>query len=111
METDRLTEVNCLRSEELFPVCQGWRMGQWGNAIAGEVGELCNMIKKRERDGEVAISGKDIGKELADIVIYADLIASKIGLNLGECIVHKFNEVSHDRGSMHFLQEKRDEER
>lgn len=67
-------------------------LSYFGNALAGEVGEACNFIKKIERGDPIPAS--ELGKELADLVIYADLIASKMGLSLGQCIVNKFNEVS-----------------
>ena len=72
-------------------------LSYFGNALAGEVGEACNFIKKIERGDPIPAS--ELGKELADIVIYADLIASKLGLSLGQCVVNKFNEVSDRVGS------------
>lgn len=42
-------------------------------ALAGEVGELANMIKKRWRDG-VDLS-EDIRDEIADIRVYLELLA------------------------------------
>ena len=69
-----------------------WSLADWSNALAGETGELCNLIKKMRRGDQIDL--KEVGKELADIVIYADLLASKLGLNLGDCVREKFNEVS-----------------
>lgn len=42
-------------------------------AIAGETGELCNMIKKRWRD-KVDLS-EEIRDEIADIRVYLELLA------------------------------------
>jgi NTP pyrophosphatase (non-canonical NTP hydrolase) len=69
----------------------------WATAVAGEVGEACNFIKKRRRGEEVATN--DIGKELADAVIYLDLLAWNLGLDLGKAVTDKFNEVSERRGT------------
>lgn len=66
---------------------------------------MCNVVKKlnRLRDGLVGNHGDDVshaqlvdklGKELADVVIYCDLLAQREGLNLGELVRLKFNEVS-----------------
>ncbi len=63
----------------------------------GEGGELCNMLKKRRR-GE-AIPDKDIAHELADIQIYLDLLAQRLGINLEAAVIEKFNIVSAKRGS------------
>lgn len=48
-------------------------------ALAGEVGELCNMIKKRWRDG-VDLSD-EIKDELADIRVYHILVARIFGMD------------------------------
>lgn len=82
-----------------------WSQSDWAVAIAGEAGEMCNVVKKlnRLRDGLVGNHGEDVshaqliaklGKELADVVIYCDLLAQREGLNLGELVRLKFNEVS-----------------
>jgi NTP pyrophosphatase (non-canonical NTP hydrolase) len=42
-------------------------------ALAGEVGELCNMIKKRWRDG--ADLTDECRDEIADIRVYLELLA------------------------------------
>ncbi len=35
-----------------------------------------------------------LGKEIADVVTYLDLLAQRVGLNLSDILVQKFNEVS-----------------
>lgn len=40
------------------------------NAIAGEVGELCNYVKKMVRDGESEALWKDLDFEVVDVFIY-----------------------------------------
>lgn len=69
----------------------------WDCAVGGETGELLNLIKKRER-GDV-VDTVDIAYEIADIVIYLDLLCTKMGIDLQKAIVQKFNEVSVKRGS------------
>lgn len=73
-----------------------------GNAMAGECGEACNVIKKivRSRMGAVGRTAtpKDLAEELADIVIYVDLIARKEEIDLGEAIKAKFNKTSKNYG-------------
>lgn len=77
--------------------------------MAGECGEACNEVKKLRRlDGADAVQDnpahrqylqEKIGKELADLVIYADLLAARLGIDLGGAVVQKFNEVSLKRNS------------
>jgi len=89
-----------------------WSLSQWSNAVAGETGELCNIIKKVERGDynkrpenhsenkeynaayAAAQYRNDIAKEAADIVIYLDLLCTREGIDLGAEVVKKFNKVS-----------------
>lgn len=92
-----LREANIKRSEEKVFPSQNWTLAQWACAMAGEAGEACNVVKKTFRGDEVA---KDaLAKELADIVIYADLLAKAANIDLGEAVIDKFNEVSVKRGA------------
>lgn len=80
-----------------------WGLPDWGNALAGETGELCNLIKKARRtlptDPSLEDLKDDMAHELADIVTYADLIANKLGVDLGQAVREKFNIVSKRRNS------------
>lgn len=85
---------------------QSWSLSDWGVAMAGECGEACNVIKKmnRLRDGLVGNEKfsdrtdpalrSQLADELADLVIYADLVAQAAGLDLAHSIASKFNAVS-----------------
>lgn len=90
----RLRKTNVTRCEKYIKHrLTEWTAAEWSNAMAGECGEACNLTKKLRRGDKIDI--KDIGKELADVVCYADLLAAKLGIDLGDAIVEKFNEVSH----------------
>lgn len=108
-----LKKVNEKRSLEGFKMkLSDWSLSQWSNAVAGETGELCNIVKKVERgdfhkrpenasdtpeyNNAYAASQyrEEIGKEAADIIIYLDLLCTREGIDLGAEIVKKFNEVS-----------------
>ena len=82
---------------------ESWFLTDWTNALAGEAGELCNFAKKirraRPNDPTLEESKTDLAYELADIVTYADLIASKLGIDLGAAMREKFNIVSDRVGS------------
>ncbi|MGE0294918.1 MAG: hypothetical protein AB7P97_21435 [Hyphomonadaceae bacterium] len=87
---------------------ESWSLSDWAVALAGEAGEVCDAVKKlnRVRDGLVGnregvteeTLREAIGKELADTVIYADLLATRLGFDLGWLIQQKFNEVSERTG-------------
>ena len=96
---------------------QDWTTSDWAIAMAGESGEVCNTVKKLNRlrsemkninshdqvsSEEEAISR--IGEEIADTIIYSDLLAQSLGLNLADEIVKKFNFISERYGFPEKLQ-------
>jgi len=74
-----------------------WSEMEWGCAAAGEMGELCNLLKKRKRGEDIGL--KEVMDEIADVIIYLDLLAAKLGVHLSGPIREKFNEVSERKGS------------
>lgn len=81
-----------------FHALEDWSLTDWGCALAGEVGEACNFIKKMRR-GDTSVTKEDVAKELADVVLYADLLAARMKIDLGSAVKNKFNEVSVRRNS------------
>lgn len=57
-------------------------LGFMGLALAGELGELCNLIKKVER-GDLTLdeARKDIGEEATDVLIYLCEIFGILGIS------------------------------
>lgn len=104
-----LRKANLTRCEGTFHPINAWSPTDWATALAGEIGEACNLIKKLRRlddaDAELdtelrrACLRGEIAKELADAVIYADLLAERLGIDLGAAVREKFNLVSERRGS------------
>ena len=89
-----------------------WTPTQWALGMFGECGEACNIIKKLNRietkDPATNASEFDdlisaLADELADIVIYADLLAQRCDIDLGSMIQTKFNETSIKVGCETFL--------
>ncbi len=87
-----LRDANLIRCPAVWHELEDWSLTDWGCAMAGEVGEACNKIKKLRRGEDIPM--EDIGRELADVVIYADLLAARLSIDLGDAVVQKFNEVS-----------------
>ena len=104
-----LREKNIQRCEDVFHPVDSWSLTDWATAMAGECGEACNEIKKLRRlDGadksiDTPFNREQLTRktanELADLIIYADLLAARMGIDLGQAVVDKFNEVSEKRGS------------
>lgn len=86
-----LRKVNIARCES-FHSLDDWTNSDWAMALAGEVGELCNKLKKRRR-GDY-IEDYEISEELADIIFYTDLLAARLKVDLEKAVVDKFNKVS-----------------
>ena len=79
-----------------------WSIAEWTNALAGEAGEACNIAKKLLRgdygdDQELGIG--ELMDEIADVVIYADLVCQRVGRKLEIAVLNKFNEKSEQVGS------------
>lgn len=68
----------------------------YSTALAGEVGEVCNLVKKMHRDK--VDHTQAIADELADAYTYLDLLAARLGIDLDVAVPKKFNEVSDRRG-------------
>lgn len=72
-----------------------WSPLEWAGAAAGEAGELANICKKvRRGDLTKEEARADAAKECADVVCYVDLVAKQFGIDLGQAVMDKFNEVS-----------------
>lgn len=82
-----------------------WSLGEWMNAVVGELGELANLLKKKQR-GDFGDSPEkaewlqgEIADELADVQTYLDILAFRCGVDLGEATISKFNRVSNRVGA------------
>lgn len=97
-----LREANLQRLPEFsaaFPDAEGhdnWTPNDWAVATAGELGELCNLLKKARRGQHPTIA--KIRQELADTQIYLDLLAWRLGIDLGQATIDTFNAKSDELG-------------
>lgn len=93
----------------VMPDGSDWSPAQWFQALVGELGEYANIRKKFERrDITPAEFIEHAQKELADAQTYLDLLAFRLGIDLGEVTARKFNEVSERVGSAVYLDEPAD---
>jgi NTP pyrophosphatase (non-canonical NTP hydrolase) len=106
--------LNVKRAKEGFKCYDNQPLTYWTTALAGEVGELCNMIKKMQRvelggvDGGSSYTAKDINKEMlkeeiGGIAIYLDLMASLLDISLEEAIIDTFNSKSEKYNFQQFI--------
>jgi NTP pyrophosphatase (non-canonical NTP hydrolase) len=110
---DDLRKANVERCEEVYHPLKDWSPCDWATAMAGEAGEACNKVKKLRRlddyqpDPTIDIARErlrdEIVEEIADCVIYCDLLAARLDRDLEKAIRDKFNKVSAKTGSKVFL--------
>lgn len=85
---------------------ESWSLSDWFTALAGEVGELANVVKKlnRVRDGlqqkavDESTLQQALADEIGDVFAYLDLFAQRAGLVLETCAREKFNRISEREG-------------
>jgi len=91
---------------------ENWSNSDWAMALTGELGELCNVLKKIKRlDDSTERTDRGTREELmqtaateiGDTFIYLDLLCSRLGLDMYECIATTFNRVSEREGFPHRL--------
>lgn len=113
-EFTHVREVNVERCNVWHPRgINSWSPADWGIAVMGEAGEMCNVIKKLKRleDGlgnkqgphtrEEAVAM--LADEIADTFTYLDLLAASFGIDLLEAVRSKFNRISERQGLPHRL--------
>jgi NTP pyrophosphatase (non-canonical NTP hydrolase) len=120
LNLEKFRELNATRAAEGFKTYKNVPITYWTTALAGEVGELCNMIKKMERVAHGGIDGgttytaanikkADLQEEIGGIAIYLDLLASLLGISLQEAIIETFNSKSYKYNLTQYLPKNKDE--
>jgi NTP pyrophosphatase (non-canonical NTP hydrolase) len=107
----KVSQTNLERAREWHKGgLEEWSVSDWGVAMAGEAGEVCDAIKKLRRiECQVASENisqpvdrmaaiKAIEQEIGDTFIYLDLLAQRLGINIEDAIRNTFNRVSEREG-------------
>lgn len=88
-----------------YSKCETWTPSQWLQAMIGEIGEVCEVLKKIDR-GDYSQQEYQhlIDEELADVQAYLDRWAKSLGCeDLGAATQLKFNAVSKRIGSRVYI--------
>lgn len=100
---DQLRSTNLSRCKRWHPGgVDDWSLADWGVAMAGEAGEVCDIIKKLNRCRDNLIGNRrneeelkrDLALEIADTILYLDLLAARADINIEDAVTKKFNAVS-----------------
>lgn len=72
-------------NDKFFPDWREVNPVYYSNALAGEVGEICNSVKHLIGGGTNLhnINPIDVGKEGIDVLIYLVLLVEKLGIDEG----------------------------
>jgi NTP pyrophosphatase (non-canonical NTP hydrolase) len=104
---------NASRMERWHLGSDTWTGADWSNAMCGEAGEAANVVKKLRRhethiDNTAAGTPYNtppigelldaLGDEIADVILYAHLLAYHYGINVEDSVRDKFNRVSQEQG-------------
>lgn len=95
--TARLPQFKNAKGEPAHTRADGsdWSLNDWMTAVAGEVGEAANLLKKiRRGDVSLAETKEKLEAEFADIVTYLDILAMQCDIDLGDAVRRKFNTIS-----------------
>lgn len=109
LKFDEFSAINRRRCESpsgFNHALDSWSTSDWFLAALGELGEAANVAKKlnRYRDGipgnkETADALRDkLRQELGDTLVYLDLLAQSLGVNIGAAAVEVFNAKSAEIG-------------
>lgn len=102
MVYETLREANIARQAEWTSNGAVLSLSFAGNELAGEVGEVCNVIKKLDREALGLPGSRDtvehLSEELADVLICVDLIAMRFGIDTDQAVARKFNATSEKVG-------------
>src|SRR3954471_21600856 len=95
LDFTQITETNAARRDRWHSAAEPWTGADWSNAMCGEAGEAANVVKKLRRiETNIAKRGAEsadefrqmLGDEIADVVIYADLLAKHYGIDLAAAV-------------------------
>lgn len=106
-DVSRVSRARAKRWHPGFPDDDNWTGADWSNAMAGEAGEACNVVKKLRRIETGAVGKLDppeeelvqaLADEIADVFLYLDLLAAKYSIDIEAALRSKFNRVSELQG-------------
>lgn len=89
-----------------------WSVLEWAGAMCGEAGEAANVAKKmlrieldlpgnessEHRETEYEALRAKLANEIADVLLYATLLASSVNIDVERAVAAKFNAKSVEQG-------------
>lgn len=113
MTFKQFSEANLLKTEKFYDPIQSWYYTDWACALAGEVGELCNIIKKMRRVStnqselielqhmavdDVKKFSSMLREEIYDCYVYLDLLTQRLGMDMSDLLEEQYYENAKKKG-------------
>ncbi len=100
MEINRFAKMNHERAKKNDPGTFDWEY--FLIAMGGECGELLNKLKKIKR-GDYEADNDKIAEETADVITYAFLLLSELGMDPEKVLLDKYEKVNQrlEKGGFH----------
>ncbi len=92
----KFQKTNADRCNKYIRPIEEWTPLEWGACAAGELGELCNYLKKVKRGSKKwnEKTKEEVGYEISDTMAYLFLLASLLEIDVEQVLIEKFNIVS-----------------
>ncbi len=97
MTLEELRRQNIARCREVYSKACTIAPIRLAGLLRVQIGELCSLVKSLEA-GEV-LDVHDIGQEIAEAIICADVLCWRFGISLEDAIVENFNASAKKHGS------------
>lgn len=105
-EFSRLNRERCEAENGFNHKLDSWSLSDWFTATLGELGEAANVAKKLKRALDGVRGNKEtepqlremLRREVADTVIYLDLLAQRGGFDLWEAVRETWNAKAEQLG-------------
>lgn len=95
------SNLNSDRNKSVFTECADFTPNDFALAATGPVGYIGHLLSKRERGDD--ITNGEIFEEIADALIYLDLLCTSLNGDLAVVLARKFNQTSKKVGCNHKL--------
>ena len=92
MEINDFAKINYERSVKNDPT-GAFNWEYYLIAMSGECGELLNKLKKIKR-GDFPLNKEDLAEEVTDVLTYAFLMLSELGVDVEKIIMQKYEKVN-----------------
>jgi NTP pyrophosphatase (non-canonical NTP hydrolase) len=90
-----------IRISNSYLISEENKLSVYALGLAGETGEVCELLKKYIRDG--VLDEESLAKELGDVLAYLTLIANSFGFTLEEIAKINLSKLAkrESKGTLH----------